>query len=144
MAKSIAILRKSQFLFADWELNPLSVADIAEIKLDLAEFAFISACYTVNNQDIDLLDESLHIGGAFQLAGFPCVIGTLWQVGDEHSARVDKSVHQVMLSEGKFNIYKASSGLPFTLREMRRELLKESRFRTTDPLMWAPYVCVGV
>jgi CHAT domain-containing protein len=35
-----------------------------------------------------LLDESIHLASAFQLAGFPHVIATLWQTGDSAAVQV--------------------------------------------------------
>ena len=84
---------KSRILFSDWEIDSFSVADMAQRKLDQAELAYISACHAANNRNLQLLDESIHMAGAFQLAGFPTVIGTLWKIEDEHSAEVAKWVY---------------------------------------------------
>ncbi|WP_439658640.1 CHAT domain-containing protein [Lentzea sp. HUAS TT2] len=61
--------------------NPLSVNDIARLRLAGAEIAFLSACET-GAAPPELTDESLHITGAFHMAGFRHVVGTLWRVGD--------------------------------------------------------------
>lgn len=75
-------------LFSDWETDSFSVADMAEKALDNAELAYISACQAANSRNFKLLDESIHMAGAFQLAGFPTVVGTLWQIQDKHSAEI--------------------------------------------------------
>ena len=136
---------KSRILLSDWEIDPLSAADVAQTKLDRVELAYISACHTATNRDFALLDESIHIGGAFQLAGFPRVIGTLWQIGDEYSAKIAKRVYRSMLTEdGKLDVQRAASGLHFAIRKVRDELLKECKLRTSDPITWAGYIYVGV
>ena len=85
------------------------------------------------------------MAGAFQLAGFPTVVGTLWQIQDKHSAEIAKRVYGTMLSEeGKLDIRRAARGLHFSIRQVREDMLKESGYRTSDPLTWAPYIHVGV
>lgn len=136
---------KSRILLSDWEVNPFSVADIARIELDHVELAYISTCHAANNRNLKLLDESIHIGGAFQLAGFPSVIATLWQIDDKYSARVAEYVYNAMLIEDKgLDVGKAARGLHFAIRKIKEELWSESRFRTTQPLYWASYIYVGV
>ncbi|MFY1615070.1 CHAT domain-containing protein [Micromonospora sp. WMMD736] len=71
---------QGRLLVHDHQDNPLTVADVSRLDLD-AEFAFLSACATTQAPPT-LVDESLHITGAFQLAGFRNVIGTLWEVDD--------------------------------------------------------------
>ena len=135
---------KSRILLSDWETNTFYVADMAQRRLDQAELAYISACYAANNRNFELQDESIHMAGAFQLAGFPSVIGTLWKIDDEHSAKVAKCVYGAMLVDNKLDIRRAARGLHFAIRKVREQLLKESRYRTSDPLTWAPYIHVGV
>src|ERR1700737_5334522 len=42
---------KSQILFSDWESDSFSVADMAEIKLDNVQLAYLSACHAANNRN---------------------------------------------------------------------------------------------
>jgi CHAT domain-containing protein len=74
---------QGQLLTYDHQHAPLTVADVTELDLD-AELAFLSACAT-SQAPLTLVDESLHITGAFQLAGFRHVIGTLWEIDDAAS-----------------------------------------------------------
>lgn len=71
---------QGRLLVHDHQASPLTVADLSRLDLD-AEFAFLSACATTQAPPT-LVDEALHITGAFQLAGFRHVIGTLWEVDD--------------------------------------------------------------
>lgn len=136
---------KSRILLSDWETNPLSVVDISQKKLDQAEFAYISACNTATSKDFSLLDESIHMAAAFQLAGFPSVIGTLWRIEDQCSSVIAEIVYRKMLGDnGVLDIQKAAQSLHFALRETRDKYWKESRFKSCQPLLWAPYLYVGI
>lgn len=76
--------------------GPLTVADLISLKLSQCRLAFLSACHTVDNQADNLLDEGLRLGGACQLAGFPHVIGTLWQVQDLYVVKIVRNVYERM------------------------------------------------
>jgi CHAT domain-containing protein len=56
------------------------VASLADVQPHRAQLAFLSACQTARNPARDLLDEAIHLASAFQLAGYPHVVGTLWSV----------------------------------------------------------------
>ncbi|KAJ4146845.1 hypothetical protein LMH87_001404 [Akanthomyces muscarius] len=56
----------------------LTVQQIADVRAHQGILAFLSACSTAENKVALLLDESLSIGYAFQLAGFPHIVGCLW------------------------------------------------------------------
>ncbi|MFF1442010.1 CHAT domain-containing protein [Streptomyces sp. NPDC058295] len=71
-----------RILTHDHATRPLTVTDIAGLRLDGAHLAYLSACATSATRQ-ELVDEAVHITGAFQLAGFRHVVGTLWPVGDE-------------------------------------------------------------
>jgi len=134
---------KSRMLFLDWETNPFSVADVSQLKHFNADFAYISACHAANSRSYGLLDESIHMAAAFQLAGFPTVVGTLWQINDQHSAGVAEYVYRAMLANSEtLNVRNAASGLHFAIRKLRD--MKRGKTKTLDTLTWAPYVHVGV
>ena len=60
----------SQLLLAD---QPLTVADIANLRLDGARLAYLSACST-GRPGFRLSDEAIHLASAFQLAGYRQVV----------------------------------------------------------------------
>jgi len=140
---------KSRLLFRDWESNPLSVADISEIELSSARLIVLSACHAANIRNITLLDEGIHLAGACQLAGFPTVIGTLWQVQDQFSPTVSDVLYRTMLvqDDDVLDINKAAEGLHFAVRKVREDS-RQRKFKagkgTDDPMSWAPYIHVGV
>jgi CHAT domain-containing protein len=61
--------------------GPLSVVDVARLRLDQTELAFLSACET-GRPGRRLTDEAIHLASAFQLAGYRHVVATLWPIGD--------------------------------------------------------------
>ncbi|KAK0511992.1 hypothetical protein JMJ35_005120 [Cladonia borealis] len=60
----------------------LKVADITPDVAGDAVFAFLAACCSADSRVPELADEGLQIANAFQLAGFPHVIGSLWLAND--------------------------------------------------------------
>ena len=73
---------RSRLLLHDHVRDPLTVAALASLDLDQARLAYLSACTTARMSGTRLLDEAIHLASAFQLAGFPRVIGTLWEIDD--------------------------------------------------------------
>lgn len=73
---------ESRLLLHDHATTPLTVARLASLRLHRAQIAYLSACRTAFHSDGSLLDESIHLANAFQFAGFPHVIATLWHIYD--------------------------------------------------------------
>ncbi|KAH8586463.1 CHAT domain-containing protein [Bisporella sp. PMI_857] len=137
----------SRLLLSDWETSPLTVADVNALKLSNARLAYLSACHASSNRAMDLLDEGIHLTGAFQMAGFPQAIGSLWQVDDERSAVVSRIVWDTMLTTvGAVDFGKAAEGLHHALRALREETRRveglEMRF-PDQPIVWAPFIHMG-
>ncbi|UJW30995.1 CHAT domain-containing protein [Saccharothrix sp. AJ9571] len=71
-----------KLLLHDHETNPLTVADVANSRFASGvELAVLSACGTAK-PDRRFLDEAIQFTSAFHAAGFPHVIGTLWEIRD--------------------------------------------------------------
>ena len=60
----------------------LSVTNVFQCTAENAVLAFLAACSTADVQVSALADEGLHIVNAFQISGFPHVVGTLWSASD--------------------------------------------------------------
>ena len=134
---------ESMLLLNDWQHDPLTVADLASTNLSRARFACLSACYTAASNDLELLDESIHLSSAVMLAGFPTVIGSLWQVRDTNTALLMPKLYSGMMSEsnGRLDVERSK----FVLHDTMLELREETRFGgKADPLVWAPYVHFGI
>ena len=135
---------RSRLLLQDWQHDPLSVADIVGLKLEYAKFAYLSCCHAANQRVESLFDEGIHMTGAFQLAGFSHVVGTLWQITDEQAVEVSRSVYEVVLNskDRRVNVDEIAQALHTALRQLR-EKTRRSRNGQYNPLIWAPYVYFG-
>ncbi|MEU4615188.1 CHAT domain-containing protein [Streptomyces umbrinus] len=78
----------STLLLADHRKAPMTVRRLNTLTLEQGRLAYLSACSTAATAADSLLDEAIHLTSAFQLAGFPHVIGTLWEVNDRAALRV--------------------------------------------------------
>ena len=139
---------QSGLLLQDWKSAPLTVSDLVSLKIQSPQFAFLSACHSATAREGRLLDESINLSSALQLVGFPSVVGTLWPVTSLHSADVALKVYGAMSDErGVFEVRLAARGLHFAIRYLRdqsRIMPGLSQVFARDPLIWAPYVHVGV
>ncbi|MFF2813773.1 CHAT domain-containing protein [Streptomyces sp. NPDC058000] len=60
---------------------------------DHTQLAYLSACNTANRGAPQLLDEVIHLTNAFQLAGFPHVVGPLWPISDHLAVEIVESFY---------------------------------------------------
>ena len=135
---------QSKIFLSDWQTVPLTVAELTSVNIPESQFAYLSACHTSSTRNLRLLDESISLSSAFQLAGYPSVVGTLWQVHDEHSPDVAGQVYASMLDGGnKLNTRRSAEALHQAVRVLR-EKTRQVRGHTTDPLVWASYIHLGV
>ncbi|KAN0141237.1 hypothetical protein V8E53_000993, partial [Lactarius tabidus] len=58
----------------------LTILEIVGSHLPAAEFAFQSACHTVELTEGIIMDEGLHLAAAVQYCGFRSVVGTRWVI----------------------------------------------------------------
>jgi CHAT domain-containing protein len=135
---------QSQLLLSDYQSETFAVTDIIALRLAEPRLAYLSACYAANIRVEGLLDESIHIASAFQLAGFPHVIGTLWTINDCHSVNVSKAVYTAMVNDkGEVDVGRAAEGLHSAVRQLRETRVDDSRKVGEDPLVWASYIYLG-
>jgi CHAT domain-containing protein/tetratricopeptide (TPR) repeat protein len=118
----------------DHASDPLTVADIARLRLNNAEIAYLSACDTSVSRE-DLNDEALHIAGACHMAGFRHVIGTLWGLRDELAPAVAADFYSALIAAGA-ETTNAALALHTAVRNIRAA-------HPASPALWAPYVHVG-
>ena len=158
----------SQLLLKDWKDQPLTVSKLLETNIrSRAPFlAYLSACGTGQIKREELMDESLHLIGAYQLAGFQHVIGTLWEVNDKSCVDVAYETYKHIL-KSRMSDESVCVGLHHAVRSLRNQwmiadaedkvtrmsLESNSRENTRDlsswdeaqyiPLYWVPYVHFG-
>jgi CHAT domain-containing protein len=84
----------ARLLLADHEDHPLTVREIAGLRIPRAELAYLSACDTARGP-VKLADEAVHVTGAFHVAGYAHVTGTLWSVADDLAAEVARDIYAI-------------------------------------------------
>ena len=87
---------KSSLLLEDWQTDPLTLASVQDINLweQRPFLAYLSACGTGQVRHERFIDENLHLISGYQMAGFCHVIGTLWEVSDEHSVDMARMTYE--------------------------------------------------
>ena len=110
----------SCLLLEDWKTSPLTVGHLREHRVQdtLPFLGFLSACSTGVNKVDRLVDEGIHLVSAFQLAGFRHVVGTLWEVSDQHCVDVARMLYETMRDEGMTDVA-VCRGLHRAIRALR-------------------------
>ena len=117
--------------------DPLTVTELAPVRLDAARLAYLSACSTARNEVTELADESIHLASAFQLAGFPHVIAALWEVdADVAGAVASEFYNRISADRGFPDVNHAATVLHGITRDLRRD-------DPESPFAWAGYLHVG-
>ena len=128
---------RSRLLLHDHDTAPLTVASLAPVRHDQLQLVYLSACRTAFAPAEKLLDEAIHLTSAFQLAGSPHVIGTLWEINDALVVDVaDAFYHHLRTSTGIFDTGRAAQALHQAIHAMRE------RYPRT-PSLWAAYLHAG-
>jgi hypothetical protein len=129
---------QSILVLYDSEKAPLSVADIGALRL-AGGLAFLSACQT-GVTTISLTNESVHIAGAFHLAGYQHVVGTLWPVNDVVAVRLASGFYGTLAStvpaSAGADLGRAAAALHDATRRLRDRYPKM-------PALWATYTHTG-
>ncbi|WP_411080948.1 CHAT domain-containing protein [Streptomyces sp. cmx-18-6] len=128
---------KSLLLLQDYQHEPFDVASLSAISLKGVELAYLSACRTAAIDAVELLDEAVQLSVAFQLAGFPHVIGTLWAIDDECAAVVADSFYSQLKTGPDFmDVRRAPFAWHAAVRQVRDRLPR-------TPSLWASYMYAG-
>ncbi|MFB4284285.1 CHAT domain-containing protein [Nonomuraea sp. MTCD27] len=128
----------SLLLLHDHLEHPLTVAAVSGLRVTGARLAYLSACNTTMPA-LHLPDESIHVTGAFQLAGYPHVIGTLWEVDDQTSKTVAELFYAELTRDGTAppDVRHSARALATALRRVRDGAL-------SDVAAWAAYLHAGI
>jgi CHAT domain-containing protein len=104
--------------------------DVARLRLDGAELAFLSACSTAR-PGTRLTDESIHLASAFQLAGYRHVVGTLWPIYDQYALDIADHIYDGVTRTGD-----VAAAVHTATRQLRN--------RWADfPSVWASHIHAG-
>ncbi|MFD4322423.1 CHAT domain-containing protein [Streptomyces sp. NPDC058548] len=136
---------QSLLLLHDHESDPLTVASLIPVRLEQAQLAYLSACRTAVIDTADLVDEAIHLTSAFQLAGFPHVVGTLWEIDDQIAVTVaDAFYTHLRAPNGSIDTGRAAWALHQAVRGVRDGHDLPGRLdRTRIPFLWAAYLHAG-
>lgn len=127
---------RSHLVLADHATAPLTVTEIGALRLS-AGLAYLSACAT-SVTAARLADEALHITGAFHLAGYHNVVGTLWSIDDTTAAEFAAGFYRLLTDDG--TVAPRTGRSAAALHEVTRRL----RERYPDvPAVWAAYTHTG-
>jgi tetratricopeptide (TPR) repeat protein len=114
--------------------QPLAVSDVVAARPAGAQFAFLSACSTYQPGAV-LADEAIHLGSAFQMAGYPRVIATLWPVPDTlPTRRITEKVYRGIAGPG---------GLAAMAAALNQAVRDERDRAPGAPGLWAAHVYSG-
>jgi hypothetical protein len=114
--------------------GPVTVQDISRLNLAHANLSYLSACETAAPGEA-LIDETISVASAFQMAGFRHVVATLWPVPDRVARDVATAVWSAL--DDKVLPGNTAASLHRAVCDLR------SRF-PENPSRWAPYVHVGL
>jgi hypothetical protein len=120
-------------------VDRLTVAEISQGFAKAPVLALLAACSTADTRSPTLLDEGLQIGNAFQLAGFPHVIGSLWPVLGFACRLYAKTFYSILATwtanEPLTNDYIALAANFSVLKLMKDNI--------NEPLLWACFIHMG-
>lgn len=129
---------RSQLFLHDHESSPLTVGHLAPLRLQHACLAYLSACQTSLSMPDSLGDESIHLTSAFQLVGYPHVIGTLWPIADSFAMELATTFYTELLgAPGHIGTDSAATALRDAIRD------KRDHGYGARPLLWAAYLHAG-
>ena len=129
---------QSYLALHDHEKAPLTISSLAAADLADARLAYLSACTTAIARATILRDEAIHLSTAFQLAGFPHVIGTLWNIQDSIAVTVARDVYTAMRAgPGTLDTGRAAYALHHAVASVRDAF-------PSSPSLWGSYIHVGI
>lgn len=127
----------ARLLLHDHQTTPFTLLDVAHLTVPAAQLAYLSSCATSLSGD-GLPDEATHLAAAFQTAGFPQVVATLWPVDDVAALKVTTAFYTgVGTIDGAVN----PSAAPEALRNATRQLAAAAQ--PPSPSLWACHIHVG-
>jgi len=126
----------SRLILPGSQPQTLTVADISALHLT-SSLAYLSACDTTVTSP-NLADEAIHITGAFHLAGYPHVIGTLWPLDDTTAETLARDIYRQLTNNGSISpdARNAAHALHHATRALRNQ-------HPDRPALWAAHTHTG-
>ncbi|KAI1009831.1 hypothetical protein LB504_003019 [Fusarium proliferatum] len=114
----------------------LTIKEIQGSRHQDAQLAYLSACSTANVSARHLVDEVVHIAGAFSLLGFRQVVGTFWVAKDIKARVVAKRFYEELMLEDCEDEDSVARAYYTAIMELRGSNVQ-------DPLVWATFAHFG-
>ncbi|MFI6824801.1 CHAT domain-containing protein [Micromonospora sp. NPDC050187] len=135
----------SRLLLQDHTRTPLTVADLVPVALDGNRLAYLSACRTASGPVGALADEAIHLATAFQIAGYPQVVGSLWEIDDRVAVILADAFYAgLRTGSGELDIDRSAVSLHHAVRGLRDGTDLPGRYdRVANPYLWAAFLHAG-
>ncbi|EHK97466.1 hypothetical protein M7I_6773 [Glarea lozoyensis 74030] len=117
----------------------ITIEQLSNLSHERAQIAYLSACSTAENSSLKLLDEAIHTANAFQVMGFPHVIGTLWEASNRVAPKITKIFYETLMRDIKTG-HVASD---VVARSLWQALCVWRKEKPNDYLSWACFVHLG-
>ncbi|KAK0703692.1 CHAT domain-containing protein [Lasiosphaeria miniovina] len=128
---------RSRLLLCDWKGgHSLTVGFLMRIEFRSCRLVNLSACDMAVNRDLLLREEGLHVAGAFQMAGVPNVLATMWPIVDAVAPQVSRHVYSELLGSGE---RLQVANVAESLHKAVMGLMKSGE----SVAVWGPYVHFG-
>ncbi|KAG2040594.1 CHAT domain-containing protein [Suillus americanus] len=115
---------ESSFAIRD---GSLTIKDIIRSDWQNPEFAFLSACHTIVD-DENSPDESIHLAAAMQFSGFRSVIGSMWSVDDDVARQVVSAFYGHLVdSSGRLDCTRAAVALHKAMKSLCKKIPLEQQ-----------------
>lgn len=108
-------------------------SDLMKIDNKELELIVLSACETISTTDSQI-SGAPHTAEIFALAGFPSIIGALWQVSDEASTQLMTSFYTQLAALGQKAV---------ALQRAQRFMIESKDGKYAHPYYWAGFVLYG-
>ena len=141
---------KSQLLISDSHRSPLDVRSLIRTPMPACTLVYLSVCNAATSETLPLVDEGLHIAGAFLMAGVPRVVATRWELVDELGVGVGEGFYGRLgcggeMEEGGKVGGGGGSGMDVSRSaEVLREVLLRVRGDGVPGILYGAYVHYGV
>ncbi|KAK3362188.1 CHAT domain-containing protein [Lasiosphaeria ovina] len=128
---------RSRLLLCDWKGGrSLTVGFLMRMEFKSCRLVNLSACDMAVNRDLLLREEGLHVAGAFQMAGVPNVLATMWPIVDAVAPQVSRDLYSELLGGG--------DRLRFTdVAESLHKAVMGLMTSGESVAVWGPYVHFG-
>ena len=116
----------------------VTVADLDTSICEKAQIAYLSACSTAEIQQLNLVNEGIHLASSFLHSGFQHVIGTLWGANDSAAVEIAGEFYRKLAQHsenGEVSVARALHDAVICFRNKIGHSLAISK--------WAPFIHLG-